>query len=114
MYLPVCGVGRKHYGPTDQRIGIFRDGKGTEYMSTEFDKFPLAAGIRREHSIRDTPQQPGVAKHLNRSIAEGITISLSQSGLTRTHPPGGRIPPFTGSMPGLDYRHRPHSAILWP
>jgi hypothetical protein len=49
-------------------------------VSTEFDKFPLAAGIRREHSVRDTPQQLGVAELLNRSIAEGITTALSQSG----------------------------------
>jgi transposase InsO family protein len=69
---------------TGQRIGIFRDDKGSEYMSTEFDRFLADAGICREHSVRDTPQQLGVAEQMNRSIAEGITTALSQSGLTRT------------------------------
>jgi hypothetical protein len=69
---------------TGQRIGIFRDDKGTEYMSTEFDKFLIEARVRREHSIRDTPQQLGVAERMNCSIAKGITTALSQSGLAHT------------------------------
>jgi len=69
---------------TGQRIGILQDDKGSEYMSGEFDDFLTGAGIRREHSIRDTPQQLGVAERMNRSIAEGVTTLLSQSGLART------------------------------
>ena len=69
---------------TGHRIGIFRDDKGSEYMSHDFNSFLTDAGIRREHSVRDTPQQLGVAERMNRSIAEGITTALSQSGLSRT------------------------------
>ena len=69
---------------TGQRIGALRDDKGGEYMAGDFDRFLAEAGIRREHSIRDTPQQVGVAERMNRSIAEGITTLLSQSGFTRT------------------------------
>jgi transposase InsO family protein len=69
---------------TSQWIGIFRDDKGTEYMSTEFNRFLKDAGISREHSVRDTPQQLGIAERMNRSITEGITTALSQSGLMRT------------------------------
>jgi len=69
---------------TGHRIGILRDDKGSEYMSGDFDDFLTRAGIRREHSIRDTPQQLGVAERMNRSIAEGVTTLLSQSGLART------------------------------
>jgi transposase InsO family protein len=69
---------------TGQRISIFRNDKGTEYMSTEFDRFLKDAGISREHSVRDTPQQLGVAEQMNRLIAEGITTALSQSGLMHT------------------------------
>src|SRR5258706_233751 len=69
---------------TGQRIGILRDDKGGEYIGGDFDDFLAEAGIRREHSIRDTPQQLGAAEHMNRSIGEGITTVLSQSGLGRT------------------------------
>ena len=69
---------------TGRRIGILRDDKGGEYVSGDFDRYLADAGIRREHSIRDTPQQLGVAERLNRTLAEGITTILSQSGLTRT------------------------------
>jgi hypothetical protein len=48
------------------------------------DRYLVDAGIQREHSIRDTPQQLGVAERLNRTLSEGITTILSQSGLTRT------------------------------
>ena len=68
---------------TGHKIGILRDDKGGEYMSAAFDAFFRGAGIRSEHSIRDTPQQLGVAEHMNRSIDEGITTLLSQSGLAR-------------------------------
>ena len=47
---------------TSQRIGILQDDKGGEYVGRDFDAFLMDAGIRREHSIRDTPQQVGVAE----------------------------------------------------
>ena len=68
---------------TGQRIQVLRDDKGGEYSSGEFDRFLADTGIRREHSIRDTPQQLGVAERLNRTLDEGITTLLSQSGLSR-------------------------------
>jgi transposase InsO family protein len=69
---------------TGQQIGILHDDKGSEYMSMEFDKFLMDAGISQEYSVHDTPQQLGVAEWMNHSIVEGITTVLSQSGLTRT------------------------------
>lgn len=69
---------------TGQRIGALRDDKGGKYMAGDFDRFLAEAGICREHSIRDTLQQVGVAERMNWSIAEGITTLLSQSGFTRT------------------------------
>ena len=49
----------------------------------EFDCYLADAGIRQEHSIRDTPQQLGVAEQLNRTLDKGITTLLSQSGLSQ-------------------------------
>ena len=69
---------------TGRKIGILRDDKGGEYTSAEFDRYLTDAGIRRKHSIRDTPQQLGVAERLNRTLDEGITTLLAQSGLSRT------------------------------
>jgi hypothetical protein len=68
---------------TGQRIGALHDDKGGEYISKNFDAFLANARIRREHSIRDTPQQIGVAERMNRSLSEGITTLLSQAGLAR-------------------------------
>jgi len=62
---------------TSYRIGILRDDKGGEYIGKDFDDFLVGAGIQREHSVRDTPQQVGIAERMNRSIAKGITTSLS-------------------------------------
>jgi len=69
---------------TKRKIHVLRDDKGGEYTSAEFDKYLADAGISREHSIRDTPQQLGVAERMNRTLDEGVTTLLSQSGLSRT------------------------------
>ncbi len=50
---------------TGQQIRILCDDKGGEYIGGDFDDFPAEAGIRWEHSIQDTPQQLGVAEHMN-------------------------------------------------
>ena len=42
-------------------------------MAGRIRSFLADAGIRREHSIRDTQQQLGVAERLNRTLDEGIT-----------------------------------------
>jgi len=69
---------------TGRQIGILRDDKGGEYITGDLDRYLVDARIRQEHSIRNTPQQLGVAERLNRTLAEGITTILSQSGLMRT------------------------------
>lgn len=45
---------------TGKKIKRFRDDKGGEYMSTDFDTYLRNAGITREHSVRNRPQQNGV------------------------------------------------------
>jgi len=47
---------------TGYRIGTLHDDKGGEYIGKDFDDFLVGAGIQREHSIRDTPQQNGVVE----------------------------------------------------
>lgn len=65
----------------DLKIQCLRDDKGGEYMSAEFDALCTEHGIRREHTIRDTPQQNGVAERYNRTLAEGITALLLEARL---------------------------------
>ena len=47
---------------TGQRLGMLRDDKGGEYMSREFEAFCIDHGIQRQHTVRDRPQQNGVAE----------------------------------------------------
>ena len=67
---------------TGCRISILHDNKGGEYTLTELDRYLAEAGIHCEHSIQDMPQQLGVVECLNRTLDEGITMLLSQSGLS--------------------------------
>ena len=59
-----------------RRIGTLRDDKGGEYISTEWDGYMKLHGIRREHTVRSTPQQNGAAERINRTLAEGVTAML--------------------------------------
>ena len=69
---------------TDQKLLALRDDKGGEYISNEFDAFCAEHGIERQHTVRNRPQQNGVAERFNRTLAEGITAMLSESGLPPT------------------------------
>jgi transposase InsO family protein len=62
-------------------VKCLRDDKGGEYSSHKLREFCLMHGIDREHTIRDTPQQNGVAERMNRTLAEGITAMFATSKL---------------------------------
>ena len=66
---------------TDKRIKIIRDDKGGEYMSNEFEQFCIAEGIERQHTVRNRPQQNGVAERANRTMEEGLIAMLYEAGL---------------------------------
>src|SRR3981189_3217648 len=50
-------------------------------MSNAFIQFTTDAGIVRQHTVRNRPQQNGVAERANRTMAEGVTAMLAESGL---------------------------------
>ena len=50
-------------------------------MSNAFLKFTEQCGIERRHSVRNRPQQNGLAERANRTMGERITAMLSESGL---------------------------------
>jgi len=66
------------------KIKMLRDDKGGEFMSTELDKYPTAAGITGQHTIRNSSHQNGVAEHFNRTLAEGTISLLSEAKLPQS------------------------------
>ena len=65
----------------DVRVAALQDDKGGEYMSKEFEQFCIEHGIARRHTVRNRPQQNGVAERCNRTLGEGITAMLQDAGL---------------------------------
>ena len=55
--------------------------KGEEYMSNSMRDFYNAEGIERQHTMRNRPQQNGVAERVNRTLEEGITAMLHEARL---------------------------------
>ena len=64
---------------TGKSLKSLRDDKGGEYMSNEWEAFMLEHGIERQHTVRATPQQNGVAERTNRILDEGVASLLSDS-----------------------------------
>ena len=65
----------------NRKIKRFRDDKGGEYMSKEFNDFMAKHGIERQHTVRNSPHQNGVAERMNETLAEGVTAILKESDL---------------------------------
>jgi hypothetical protein len=68
---------------TGKLVKCFREDKGGEYMSNEFDAYLKECGIARQHSVRNRPQQNGVAERTNRTLEERITALLSEANLSK-------------------------------
>ena len=68
---------------TGKKIKRLRDDKGGEYMSNEFQNLLDECGIVREHTVRNRPQQNGVAERCNRLFSERIVALLEESGLSK-------------------------------
>jgi transposase InsO family protein len=65
----------------DCKIKRFRDDKGGEYMSKEMCDFMDAAGIVRGHTVRNCPQQNGVAEKRNHTLNDDQTAMLAEANL---------------------------------
>ena len=66
---------------TGVKLGTLRDDKGGEYMSRGFEAFCIEHGIQRQHTVRNHPQQNGVAERSNRMMEEGVVSMLYESGM---------------------------------
>jgi hypothetical protein len=59
---------------TGHKMSALRDDKGGEYISKKMDLWCSEHGIKQQHSVRNCPQQNGVAERANRTM-------LNHSGL---------------------------------
>ena len=66
---------------TGRRLKTIRSNNGTEYTEGDFKEFCDQEGIVRHWTVRDTPQQNGVAEGLNRTLLEKARCMRSNSGL---------------------------------
>ena len=63
----------------DKCVKIIRSDNGGEYTSTNFAYFLRKEGSKQEFTIKNTPEQTGVAERMNRSLIESIRCMLSDS-----------------------------------
>ena len=56
---------------------------GGEYTSREFQDYCEECGIRRYFSVKETPQQNGVAERMNRTLLEKARCMRLQAGLSK-------------------------------
>ena len=68
---------------TGRKIKCLRTDNGGEYRSDPFLKICEEEGIVRHFTVRNTPQQNGVAERLNRTLLEKVRCMLSNAGLGR-------------------------------
>jgi transposase InsO family protein len=55
---------------TEKKVKCLMTDNGIEYTNNKFKDFCEQHGIKRHFTVRKTPQQNGVAKRMNRYIAE--------------------------------------------
>ncbi|KIM58091.1 hypothetical protein SCLCIDRAFT_59614, partial [Scleroderma citrinum Foug A] len=53
------------------------------FKTNAFIDFTTQCGILRQHTVRNRPQQNGVAERANRLLSERITAMLDESGLSK-------------------------------
>lgn len=68
---------------TSQKLKCLRSDNGGEYIDGGFKKFCAANGIRMEKTIPGTPQQNGVAEHMNRTLNECARSMRLHAGLPK-------------------------------
>ncbi|CAB4035006.1 Retrovirus-related Pol poly from transposon TNT 1-94 [Paramuricea clavata] len=66
-------------------IGILRTDNGGEYLSTEFQDYLKAKGIKHELTVPYSPQQNGVAERMNRTLVESARSMIAQARLPKMY-----------------------------
>ena len=66
------------------KVKCLRSNNGGEYIDGRFNEYCVAQGIRMKKTIPRTPQQNGVAKHMNRTLNERARSMRLHAGLPKT------------------------------
>jgi transposase InsO family protein len=61
----------------DKSILCLHDDKGSEFIGIKWDAFFAQHGIRREHTVKASPQQNGISERLNRTLEELLVAMLN-------------------------------------
>ena len=68
---------------TGKKIKVLRSDNRGEYKSNFFLKLYRDEGIDRHFTVKETPQQNGVAKRMNRTLVEKVRCMLSNTKLPK-------------------------------
>ena len=68
---------------TGKKIKVLRSDNEGEYISDPFLQLCQNEGIKRHFTVRHTPQQNDVTKHMNRTLLENVRCVLSNVGLNK-------------------------------
>ena len=69
---------------TGRKVKTLHSDNGGEYKSDLFLQFCWYHSIRQHFTVRETPQQNGVAERLNHTLLEKVRCMMMQSGLPRS------------------------------
>lgn len=61
---------------TGQKVKTLRSENGGEYTSEEFESYLKMEGICHELTVPKSPEQNGVAEHMNRTLIESVRSML--------------------------------------
>lgn len=64
-----------------KKIKVLHTDRGGEYLSIKFSAFLDGKGTERKLIVHDTPEENGVAEHLNRTLIEKVRVMLLASQL---------------------------------
>ena len=68
---------------TGRKIKVLRLDTRGEYKGNPFLKLCRDEGIERYFTVKETPQQKGVAKRMNKTLLEKVHCMLSNTGLPK-------------------------------
>ena len=69
---------------TGLKVKCLRSDNGGEYIDGGFSEYHVVQGIRMEKTILGTPQQNGVAEHMNRTLNEHVKSMRLHARLPKT------------------------------
>ena len=70
---------------TNLKIKSLRTDNGLEFVNQEFNDLCAKYGIQRHKTVKNTPQQNGVAERMNRTLLNKVRCLMIESGLSKPY-----------------------------